>query len=270
MPYKNEAGDQREGETQGQEGNKGEQEAQKLKSRLQQQMTGPTSQIDRYTLGVSGTAGIYTGKDTHQSTKEGTPTQLHNKALRLSLGPEQISLRANLSETVIQGAISRLYTYLKRERERYWEQGRLLNAESRALFGRFFTQELLREIRVVALTGRRLTNPPFYNVAKRLGIANLPDLAHTASVTYLDVIVFNEQMTNRALFHALVHAAQVKVFGPRFFSELYVRGVMRVRSYPLSPMKAQAFGLDTRFAANPEEAFSVEGEIRKWFNEARY
>lgn len=270
MSYKNEAGDQRERETQGQEGNKTEKEAHKLTSRLQQPSTGLGGPIERYTLGGSATAGIYAGKDSRQNPEDGKSSCLPNKASRTSLGPEQTTPRENLSEAVIQGAISRLYTYLKGERDRYWEQGRLLNAESRGLFGRFFTQELLREIRVVALTGRRLMNPPFYNVAKKLGIANLPDLAHTASVTYLDVIVFNEQMTNRALFHALVHAAQVKVFGPRFFSELYVRGVMRVRSYPLSPMKAQAFGLDTRFAANPEAAFSVEEEIRRWFNEARY
>lgn len=98
-----------------------------------------------------------------------------------------------------------------------------MNAESRAVFGRFFSQELLREVRVVALSGRRLTNPPFYDTARKLGIANLPDLPHTASVTFLDVIVFNEQITNRGLFHSLVHAAQVRVFGPRFFTELYVR-----------------------------------------------
>lgn len=267
MSYKDEAGDQREGETQAQEGSKSEQ---KLTSRLQGEAAGQSGQIDKYTLGASRTAGIYAGKESQLNPEVSVPATSSNKAVRGPLCTGPIGPRENLSEAVIQGAISRLYTYLKGERERYWAQGRLLNAESRALFGRFFTQELLHEIRVVALTGRRLANPPFYNVAKRLGIANLPDLAHTASVTYLDVIVFNEQMTNRALFHALVHAAQVKVFGPRFFSELYVRGVMRVRSYSLAPMKAQAFGLDTRFAANPKEAFSVEGEIRRWFNEARY
>jgi len=72
------------------------------------------------------------------------------------------------------------------------------------------------------------------------------------------------------LFHALVHAAQVHVLGARFFTELFIRGVLRTGSYSLSPMKAQAFALDARFATNPEQAFSVEHEIRTWMDEARY
>jgi hypothetical protein len=171
---------------------------------------------------------------------------------------------------MIQYAISRMWAYLKGERERFWPQGRHLKEEARALFGRFFSQELLQEVRVVVLSDRHLRNPPFYETARKLGIANLPDLAHTSSVTYLDVIVFNEQMTDRGLFHALVHAAQVRVFGPRFYSELFVRGVIRERSFPLAPIKAQAFALDTRFATDPNSVFSVEAEIRTWFNEARY
>jgi len=36
---------------------------------------------------------------------------------------------------------------------------------------------------------------------------NFPDFVHLASITYLDVIVFNDEIAVRMLFHGLVHAA---------------------------------------------------------------
>lgn len=175
-----------------------------------------------------------------------------------------------LSATAIQKAITGSLAYLRTERERFWQQGRHLNDNSKALLCRYFSRELLDKVRVVALIGSRLANPPAFSQARSQGIANLPDLAHQSSVSFLDVVVFNEPMTDRQLFHSLVHVAQVHVLGARLFTELFVRGVVRMRSYPLAPMKAQAFELDTRFAANPEAAFSVEGVIREWFNLGRY
>jgi hypothetical protein len=89
-------------------------------------------------------------------------------------------------------------------------------------------------------------------------------------VTFLDVVVFNEKLTSRNLFHGLVHAAQVSVLGLDVFVELFVRGFLRARSYFLVPLKAQAFSLDAKFAANPSERFSVEEEIREWQRDRRY
>ncbi len=266
MSHKDEAGEQLAGDISGRKGGKPEERTASLASQVGPPSLGQSNDIDKYPLGVPETPALASGN----AARVNQPTRAANKASRATCQSDIAGEKPNLSEAVIQGAISRVWAYLKGERERYWQQGRHLNEEAKALFGRFFSQELLRDVRVVALVGRRLTNPPFYETAKKLGITNLPDLAHIPSVTYLDVIVFNEQMTNRGLFHSLVHAAQVHVFGARFYSELFVRGVMRARSYPLAPIKAQAFALDTRFAANPEEVFSVEGEIRTWFNEARY
>lgn len=180
-------------------------------------------------------------------------------------GPES----PTFSQALLREAIARFSAYLKEERERYRPQGRQLNHGEGILFARFFSHELLRRIRVVALSGRLLSNPPFYEEAKALGLS-VPDMTHKASATFLDVVVFNEAITDRKLFHALVHAAQAHVLGTQFFTELFVRGVIRSRSYSLAPMKAQAFALDARFAANPDVAFSVEEEIRSWMNEGRY
>ncbi|HKV26101.1 MAG TPA: hypothetical protein VJN93_16015 [Candidatus Acidoferrum sp.] len=177
---------------------------------------------------------------------------------------------STLSEAVIQKAITGSLAYLRAERERFWQQGRHLNDNSKASLGRYFSRELLEKARAVALIGCRLANPPAFSQARSLGIANLPDLAHQSSVSFLDVVVFNEPMTDRQVFHSLVHVAQVHVLGARLFTELFVRGVVRMRSYPLAPMKAQAFELDTRFASKPDSGFSVEAEIREWFNHGRY
>jgi hypothetical protein len=101
-------------------------------------------------------------------------------------------------------------------------------------------------------------------------VRHLPDITHKAAVTFLDVVVFNGKITSRDLFHGLVHAAQVKVLGVTEFTELFVRGFLRARSYFLVPLKAQAFSLDAKFVANPGTQFSVEDEIRAWRRDCRY
>ena len=192
MSHKHEAGEQLPGETPDKKGGTSEDRSQSMGLRYQHPISKPGVEIEKYPLLAPPTAALARAREV-QRVQDG---QSVNQGIRGSLPKDRVRDRSSLSEAVIQGAISRLLNYLKGERERYWPQGRYLNAESRALFGRFFSQEMLREVRVVALSGRRLTNPPFYDTARKLGIANLPDLPHTASVTFLDVIVFNEQITN--------------------------------------------------------------------------
>jgi len=210
------------------------------------------------------------GQSPADHDKNHSPGTSENQAQRNAFfyGNEKES--PSFSEPLIREAISRFSAYMKEERERYRPQGRPLTHWERALFGRFFSRELLLHVRVLALSGSRLSNPSFYEEARTHGLTNLPDLAHKASATFFDVLIFNEQITDRKMFHALVHAAQPHVLGVRFFAELYVRGVLRARSYSLAPMQAQAYALDARFAANPDRAFSVEAEIRNWMDEARY
>jgi hypothetical protein len=213
-----------------------------------------------------GAGGQIPGNDANQNSLPAPANQIERKAAPRSDGGEH----PDFSEALIQEAISRFSAYMREERERYRSQARPLTRWERGLFGGFFSLELLLRVRVLALSGSRLANPSFYEKARTLGLTNLPDLAHKASATFFDVMVFNEQITDRKMFHALVHAAQTHVLGPRFFAELFVRGILRARSYSLAPMQAQAYGLDARFAANPGLAFSVEAEIRNWMDEARY
>jgi hypothetical protein len=173
-------------------------------------------------------------------------------------------------EVEIQKAIGWFSTYLNTERENYYPLGHALRSEWRSLMNGYFEPALLDQVRVVELLDRRLENPWFYPQAKQQGVRHLPDMTHKAAVTFLDVIVFNGKIESRDLFHGLVHVAQVQVMGVPEFTDLFVRGFLKARSYFLAPLKAHAFGLDARFAANPGVRFSVEKEIRDFWQRGKY
>ena len=174
------------------------------------------------------------------------------------------------AESDVQKAIEWFAEYLRSEREEYYGIGEPLSAEWRDMMKGYFEPALLDQVRVLELVDERVANPWFYPKAREMGFQHLPDITHKAAVTFLDVVVFNERIGSRDLFHGLVHAAQMKVLGMTEFTELFVRGFLRARSYFLVPMKAHAFALDARFAANPGVRFSVEDEIRQWWQARRY
>jgi hypothetical protein len=173
-------------------------------------------------------------------------------------------------EEQVQKAISWFTSYLCAERDGHYGMGKPLDSELRGLMDGYFEAELLNRVRVRELRDRRVENPWFYPIAREEGVRHLPDITHKAAVTFLDVVVFNEKLTTRDLFHGLVHAAQVNVLGLDVFAELFVRGFLRARSYFLVPLKAQAFNLDAKFAANPSQRFPVEEEVRQWWRAGRY
>ncbi len=90
------------------------------------------------------------------------------------------------------------------------------------------------------------------------------------SITYIDVIVFHDEIDARALFHGVVHATQMAVLGFDRYMELYVRGFVKNLSWLAIPLEDQAYKLDARFAEDPTQLFSVEEEIKIWDTEGRY
>lgn len=175
-----------------------------------------------------------------------------------------------LTDEQMLDAISRFTRYLEEGRDYYYSVGQPLGHEKMTTLARFFSPALLTGVRIVELAGRRIPNPPFYPEARALGFANLPDITHKASVTFLDVVVFNERITERNLFHGLVHVAQLHVLGIERFVSLFLRGFLRTKSYFLVPIKAHAFALDARFAKNYADNFSVEEEVQRWLRENLY
>jgi hypothetical protein len=174
------------------------------------------------------------------------------------------------NDPLLQDAIAKVVLYLQVQRDIYYRVGQPLGEERRGELAGFFSPALLDRVRVVELKERRVANPWFYDEARAKGIQNLPDISHKVAVTFLDVVVFNQQVTSRDLFHGLVHAAQFELLGLEHFAELFVAGFLDARSYFLVPLKAHAFALDTRYAEDPKTRFSVEDEVRRWLNEGRY
>ena len=182
-------------------------------------------------------------------------------------GPIEVQ---HCQENDIQKAIEWFAEYLRTEREEYYAIGEPLLDDWRELMEGYFEPALLDQVRILELVDERVANPWFYPKAREKGFRHLPDITHKAAVTFLDVVVFNEKIGSRDLFHGLVHAAQMKVLGMTEFTQLFVRGFLRARSYFLVPMKAHAFSLDARFAAHPGIRFSVEHEIRQWWKAGKY
>jgi hypothetical protein len=160
--------------------------------------------------------------------------------------------------------------YLRQQREYFRPNSVSLHSKQRQLMEPFFSRTLLERVRTVTLSGQRIPNPPFYGDARAMGMKNLPDMTHMPSLTFEDILVFQDEILARTLFHALVHAVQFEVLGLERYSALYVRGFLRTRSHISVPLEAHAFQLESKFAEQPSETFSVEEKVRLWTNQGRY
>ena len=177
---------------------------------------------------------------------------------------------ASLEAEKVVAAIDRVRQYLQDQSKEYRPQGAPLSADQHVTMKPFFPPGLLAEIRIVELRNHRIPNPSFYADAKAMGLTNLPELAHMASLTFEDVVVFPSEITDRRLFHALVHAVQFKVLGLERYTELFVRGFLRTHAHVSVPLEMHAFSLESKFAENPDAPFSVEEKVRLWSNQGRY
>ena len=185
-------------------------------------------------------------------------------------GEEAIPKTAQgLSEDRVREGIDRVCCWLRQQREHYFASAVPLTGQHQDLMGHYFSASLLDQVRMVELEGQRLPNPPFYEEAKAL-LANLPDITHMASLTFLDVVVFNEKLTERSLFHALVHAVQFQVLGLERYAQLWVRGFVDTKFHFTVPLEAHAFSLESKFVRPGAERFSVEDEVRLWLKQGRY
>ena len=184
-----------------------------------------------------------------------------------SIAPPQAS---SLGEEKVVVAIDGVCRYLQEQRREYRPQGAPLSEGQHLTLKPFFSLDLLAEIRIVELQNQRIPNPPFYAEARALGFTNLPELAHMASLTFEDVVVFPSDITDRRLFHALVHAVQFKILGLKRYTELFVRSFLRTHAHVSVPLEMHAFSLESKFAENPDEPFSVEDKVRLWINQERY
>lgn len=176
----------------------------------------------------------------------------------------------SVSEAKVEDAIARVADFLHAQREHFRPDGLPMDKAQQQTMKPFFSASLLEQIRIVELDRERIPNPPFYAEAKAMGMKDLPDVSHMASLTFEDVLVFHGEISSRKLFHSLVHAVQFEVLGLERYSELFVRGFLRTRAYFNVPLEAHVFQLESEFAAHPARAFSVEERVRLWTNQGRY
>jgi hypothetical protein len=174
------------------------------------------------------------------------------------------------SETLILQAIERLASYLREQHERYIHSAAPLSRHQQALMWPYFPAALLDRVRILNLEGKRVPNPPFYDEYRTLGFVNLPEVAHMHSLTFLDLIVFHEEISERSLFHGLVHAIQFEVLGLDRYCELFVRSFVNAKLHFSVPLESHAFSLESKFAGNPARRFSVEDQVRLWAKQGRY
>ena len=187
------------------------------------------------------------------------------------LDEETVSAPApGLNDQQILQAVECVSSYLRDQRERYLPSAAPLSEPYQAMMRPYFSATLLDQVKVVELHGERVPNPPFYAEAKALGFVSLPDIPHMNSLTFLDVLVFNEEVTQRSLFHALVHAVQFQVLGLERYTELFVHSFLNTRFHFRVPLEAHAFYLESKFARPAAKSFSVEDQVRLWVKQNRY
>jgi hypothetical protein len=177
---------------------------------------------------------------------------------------------ASLDTQQGEQATALVLAYLRQQRDRYYAGAAPLSAEHKGMMKPFFSPGILERVRVAQLRGDRVQNPSFYADAKALGLTDLPQIKHMASLTFIDVIVFNDEMTDRALFHGLVHAVQFQILGVERYTRAFVSAFLRTNAHFTVPLEAQTFALESRFAQSPASGFSVEDQVRLWLKEGRY
>lgn len=175
-----------------------------------------------------------------------------------------------LNSAQIALAIEYVSSYLREKREHYFPAALPLSNQHKARMWPYFSPQLLDQVRIVELHGKRVPAPTFYAQARALGFDNLPQVTHMDSLTFIDVLVFNQTLGERSLFHALVHAVQFQVLGLERYTELFVQSFVKTKAHFSVPLEAHAFALESKFKRPSAERFSVEDEVVRWVKDGRY
>lgn len=190
--------------------------------------------------------------------------------LERRMPPSKPRTEPKLSERQLVEGAACVSSYLRQQRDHYAAAASPLGSHQKAVMWPYFTPATLDQIRVVELKGARVPSPEFYEKAKALGFEHLPQVTHMDSLTFLDVIVFNQNITERALFHGLVHAVQFQELGLDRYVDLFVRCFANTKFHFTVPLEAHAFSLESRFARPTGTRFSVEEQVRLWVQQNRY
>lgn len=185
-------------------------------------------------------------------------------------GPAPQAAVPQLTGAQLTRAVEWLCLYLRSQHDHYLPAAHPLGKQAKSAMARHFPAPLLDRVRVVELKGARVAVPEFFKQARAMGFDSLPDMPHMESITFLDVIAFNEKLSERALFHALVHTVQIEVLSLERYAELWIRGFLKTRAHFTVPLEVHAFSLASRFLRPVPDKFSVEDEVLRWAADERY
>jgi hypothetical protein len=160
--------------------------------------------------------------------------------------------------------------YTRGQREYYASIGQPLDSQHVEAMKPFFSPRLLAGIKVVQLEGQRIIAPSSCQEIGALDFRGFREFTHMASMTFEDVLVFNDKMTERLLFHALVRAVQFQVLGLDRYVELFFRVFLNTGWRFSVPLEGHAFELESKFVQNREAPLSVEDEVRMRVSEHYY
>ena len=197
-------------------------------------------------------------------------SELHEfySSVEKKIPQEQLPAPVEPSPEQIAQAVGWLSDYLTGQREHYFPVATPLSRQRKALLWPYFSPELLDQIRVLDLHGARVAVPEFFAEVRAHGF-DPPEITHMDSLTFVDVVVFNQELTERALFHALVHAVQIRILGLKRYSELWVDSFIKTKTHFTVPLEVHAFSLASKFL-RPAERFSVEDQVLRWVTDGRY
>lgn len=176
----------------------------------------------------------------------------------------------NLPPGMISQLAGMVEDFILKNQKRYALRATPLTAEQKSAMQPFFPGDILEQTRLLVLHGDRILDPPFYSMARVMGIKNLPSFSDTAAVTFVDVVVSHEAMDDNLLFHELVHVAQYAQIGTKDFASLYLNGFLNGGSYAQIPLERHAHDLEKRYAAGKAQAFSVADEVKAMVEAGKY
>jgi hypothetical protein len=169
----------------------------------------------------------------------------------------------------IAEAVGWLVRYLQEQRNHYFSVASPLTPEMKASMWPYFSSPLLDQVRIIELHGARVALPAFFAQVRALNF-DPPEINHMDSLTFLDLIAFNQELSERALFHALVHCVQIRKLGLERYAKLWVESFVKNRTHFTVPLEVHAFSLASKFLRPNPERFSVEDEVALWIQNDRY
>jgi len=176
---------------------------------------------------------------------------------------------SNLPTSLVSQLTGAVEGFIVASRKKFGANAVPLTPAQKRAMQPFFSREILDQVKVVALNGSRVEDPPFYAMAKMMGIRNLLSFSEVAAVTFVDVVVSHEPFSDTLLFHELVHVVQHAQMGSKEFASRYVRGFLKSGSYDGIPLEKNAYELEQRFISKAP-SFSVADEVREWVEAGRF